>query len=338
MSEPKLPRILIVRRDNIGDLVCTTPLLAALRQQLPDCWIGVWANSYNAPVLDGNPDVDAVYVYTKAKHREDTDSIVGIFWRRLRLLRQLRALKIDDVVIATTSPQPRLVRMARWLKPKRVIAFGQCGADIELPLDDQTMHEVEDVMRVARLYGYQAPPPACKIVSPLTRNAQLVAIHISARKPSQRWPTENFVELLKRLHAQKPELLFRLFWAPGAENDAKHPGDDEKAEGILSTLPKEFPIEARPTQHLRELIAGLSECSVIICSDGGAMHIAAGLGIPIVCLFGNSGAARWRPWGVPFRLLQKAQLDVALIAASEVAEAFSSLQADTRELLPANLP
>ena len=41
-------RILILRRDNIGDLVCTTPLLAALRAQLPGAWLGALVTTYNA--------------------------------------------------------------------------------------------------------------------------------------------------------------------------------------------------------------------------------------------------------------------------------------------------
>ena len=54
-------KILVIRRDNIGDLVCTTPLLAALRARFPDAWIGVLANSYNAPVLSGYPHVNDVF-------------------------------------------------------------------------------------------------------------------------------------------------------------------------------------------------------------------------------------------------------------------------------------
>ena len=82
---------------------------------------------------------------------------------------------------------------------------------------------------------------------------------------------------------------------------------------------------ARPTRTLPELIAALAECRALICADGGAMHLAAGLGLPIVCLFGNSGAYRWRPWGVPYRLLQKPSCDVADISVDEVVSAFASL-------------
>ena len=69
-------RILVVRRDNIGDLILTTPLLHALRRARPQAHIAALVNSYNAPVLDGNPDVDAVHVYDKAKHRPDLPRVV----------------------------------------------------------------------------------------------------------------------------------------------------------------------------------------------------------------------------------------------------------------------
>lgn len=38
----RAPRILILRRDNIGDLACTTPLLEALRARLPRAWLERW--------------------------------------------------------------------------------------------------------------------------------------------------------------------------------------------------------------------------------------------------------------------------------------------------------
>ena len=40
-----MKQILVIRRDNIGDLVCTTPLFTALRRRFPDAWIGAFVNS-----------------------------------------------------------------------------------------------------------------------------------------------------------------------------------------------------------------------------------------------------------------------------------------------------
>jgi ADP-heptose:LPS heptosyltransferase len=329
-ASPTQPaKILVIRRDNIGDLVCTTPLIAALRQHFPHAWIGALANSYNAPVLNGNPDLDEAFIYTKAKHRTANESLPGIFWRRLQMLRRLRAMQLDDIIIATTTPQPRIVKLARWLKPKRIIGFGTVdGLDVSLPLDTQGRHEVEDVFRVAALYGIESPPPACRVITPAmakpTDAPLTIGIHISARKPSQRWPAEHFAALMQTLHAQRGA-RFILLWSPGAEDNPLHPGDDAKAADLVTRADLGPAVLPRPTHSLEELIAALAECDALICADGGAMHLAAGLGKPIVCLFGNSGAARWHPWGVPYRLLQKPSLEVADIGVDEVAAAFAEL-------------
>jgi ADP-heptose:LPS heptosyltransferase len=79
------------------------------------------------------------------------------------------------------------------------------------------------------------------------------------------------------------------------------------------------------THELPELVAGLSLANAVVCSDGGAMHIAAGLGKPIVCFFGNSSAERWHPWGVPYELLQKPSQDVADISVDEAYSAYVRL-------------
>ncbi|MDQ8164727.1 MAG: glycosyltransferase family 9 protein, partial [Gemmatimonadota bacterium] len=245
-----------------------------------------------------------------------------------------RTMAIDDVIIATTSPQPRVLRQAQWLRPKRIIGFGAvAGLDVALSLDDACRHEVEDVFRVADLYGIAGPPPQCRVFAPGTAAPAptlTIGIHISARKPSQRWPAERFAEAMQAIAAQTPA-RFMLLWSPGAEDNPLHPGDDAKARDLMARVGAggtAITVEARPTQTLSELIAALAECSVVICADGGAMHLAAGLGRPIVCLFGDSGATRWRPWGVPYRLLQKPSRDVRDIAAGEVVAAFNALRAD----------
>jgi ADP-heptose:LPS heptosyltransferase len=62
-------RILVIRRDNIGGLVCRTPLFAALRARYSQAHIAALVNSYNAAVLDGNPHVDAA---TLSQHRQQS--------------------------------------------------------------------------------------------------------------------------------------------------------------------------------------------------------------------------------------------------------------------------
>lgn len=396
------PSFLVIRRDNIGDLVCTTPLLRALRERYPQAGICALVNSYNAAVLEGNPDVDEVLTYTKAKHRPPGRGILSIYWERLRLLARLRATGFDFVLVPGQSAR-RALRLARLVKPRRII--GCFGAEnsrarpemIGIPPTPRPLHEVEDTFRLLAPLGIEGPPPGLTVVadpgeverarqaleragllvpsrksdpeaqggkfpgvalspspSPQGRGrlgaeggysarrgggepgplpqpslalAQggrpLIGLHISARKPSQRWPVENFAALAKRLH-RGFSASFLLFWSPGDERNPLHPGDDAKAQRILEELTG-VPVLAYPSESLRRLIAGLALCDFAICSDGGAMHIAAALGKPILCFFGKSDSTRWHPWGVPYVLLQPESREVTDITIEETVAGFEKL-------------
>ena len=327
MHQPR--KILVIRRDNIGDLVCTTPLLAALRTRFPDAWIGVLANSYNAPVLSGNPDIDEVFIYTKGKHLAPGQSRWQALWQRLRLIANLRRRQIDEVILPG-GEQASARRFARWIAPRRVLVVPSTAAG----------HEVERSMVCLAAYGVTHGDadtlPPCTVVADAAlqdrlaaalpsalAGRRLVALQLSARKPKQRWPVERFAALARQLHAAH-DYGFLLFWSPGAADDPLHPGDDAKAAELVAQT-HDLPLAAVPTHTLAELIAGLSLCDAVICSDGGAMHIAAGLGKPMVCLFGNSDAVRWHPWRVPHVLLQQESRDVADIGVAEALAAWRRL-------------
>ncbi len=327
MSQPVSPRrILVIRRDNIGDLLCTTPLLSALRRRFPEAWIGALVNSYTAPVLAGNPDVDEVFVYEKGKHADSLAGRVTALGQRVALIARLRRQRIDVALLPAAGNQRSAERFARL-----------SGAHQIVRADDQAAagpHEVEMAFRCAAPLGIDEPPAAMTLVAdPAARAAlrdppppgagPLIGLHISARKPAQRWPIERYAELARQLHAARAA-RFLLFWAPGSADDPRHPGDDGKAADLLARLAG-LPVTAMPSHQLGELVAGLSLCDQVICSDGGAMHIAAALGKPIVCFFGNSGADRWHPWGVPYRLLQPASLDVADVSVAAALAAYGDL-------------
>ena len=327
-------KILVIRRDNIGDLVCTTPLLGSLRRQLPHAQIEVLVTRYNRAVLADNPDIDALYAYTKAKHRMRGESLLGIYAQRAAMMMELRRRRFDWALLPGGA-NASAARFARWIAPRHVISEVTNGVSVG-------PHEVERCCALLTRMGLEYETPPARVVADdrmaaalrgtLEREGgmlprRLIALHISARKPSQRWPAERFGELARRLHASDERLAFMLLWAPGTGDNQLHPGDDEKVAGVLAAA-GDAPISPVPTTTLDELIAALSLCDLVICGDGGAMHLAAGLGKPIVALFGQSDIARWRPWGVPQRVLQKPSLDVRAIAVEEVEEAVGQLSAD----------
>ncbi len=340
MNLPDSPalKILVVRRDNIGDLVCTTPLIGALRRRFARAHIAALVNTYNRQVLEGHPDLNALYAYAKAKHRMPGQSRVSVYWDRLVLMRKLRAQHFDCVLLASSQPGASALRLARWIAPAHIAGYAEPSGMVDMALPRETavaLHEVEEVFRLAQLFGIEgtagklsvavdaaARASASAAIGARLAGRKLIALHISARKPSQRWPIERFVELM---HALSGEARFLLLWSPGASDQPQHPGDDAKAQTLIRAAGT-LPLAAYPTHELRDLAAALSLADCVICSDGGAMHIAAALGKPILCFFGDSDATRWHPWGVPYRLLQPESRDAADVSLAAALQALRELQ------------
>jgi ADP-heptose:LPS heptosyltransferase len=331
-------KILVIRNDNIGDLVLTTPVFAALRERFPAASIEALVNSYNAPVLAGHPDIDRVHVYTKRKHREDGAGSLGEFTRIVRQWLALRARAFDHVLVAPPGYQKRQVRVARTLRSRHVSACvpaGQRVAGVDLPVeyDGPTGHHVEDTFRIVRALGVVGPPPPLRLGIEFPAPARfastpLVGVHISARRPCNRWQESHYAHFMRALH-DRGGVQFRLFWSPGDGDDPRHPGDDRQAARIAAQT-HGLPVEPFPTCTLLDLAQGITACDAFVCSDGGAMHIAAALGKPILCFFGDSPASEWHPWGVPYRLLQPPSLDARDISVEAALEAFSGLVAQLR--------
>jgi heptosyltransferase-3 len=345
----KQPKILLIRRDNIGDLVCTTPMIDALRLRFPEAYLAALVNSYNAPVLENNPALNEVFSYDKAKHATPNTSRIRLWIERWQLIRRLRRMHFDLAIIATPTPTHHWFRLAQLAGARDTLAASPRGKKLprsvsicaHTPPNQGKLHAVKQNMAVLGALGIHDAPgplriyPNAKLFTQLTNqltqkfgqnHTPVIGLHISARKIGQRWPAKHFVELAYLLHAQK-QCKFILFWSPGSESNPTHPGDDEKAKKIIAAT-LDLPIFPWPTQTLPELVVGLATLDFLVCSDGGAMHLAAALDKPIVCLFGNSDPVVWHPWGVPCRVIQPPSKIVSDVTAAEVQAALHDLEAE----------
>lgn len=339
-------RILVIRRDNIGDLVCTTPLLAALRARHPDAHIAALVNSYNAGVLERNPDLDAIHSYTKLKHRAPGDSWFSVLFQRFRMLAALRRARFDYVLLAKSTFDRHGLALARQIRPRRIVGVSPGAdryagglSDPVAPADFAQAHEVEAIMKLGAPLGVDAlPGPARVFASPervaewTSRFPQLaqpggkpwIALHISARQPQRLWAVERFVELARTLASGAGIMLA---WAPGGAGDPRHPGDDERAAAIATRVGPAVSLIPAKTTTLADLIAVLSLCRGFIGADGGAMHIAAGLGLPVVALFEDmpDKIRHWHPWHVPCEIVSSGPQDVTGVTVDQVAQAWARL-------------
>src|SRR5207253_477299 len=122
-------------------------------------------------------------------------------WSTLRLIIRLRKLRVDYAILASPAASSKAQMFARRINARTIVGFGDC-ADAAFRLKAGpagTLHEVDEVFRVARFFGIEGPPPKTSafvkkdeiararntIVKVLPVNGKLIGIHISARKLKQ---------------------------------------------------------------------------------------------------------------------------------------------------------
>lgn len=96
-----MPKFLVIRFSSIGDIVLTTPIVRCLKNQVGDCEIHfVTKNQYRA-ILDANPHIDKVYVFSKSVRevspylkKEKYDHVIDLH-RNLRSWRLKKILGVN---------------------------------------------------------------------------------------------------------------------------------------------------------------------------------------------------------------------------------------------------
>lgn len=322
LEKNQIRKILVIRRDNIGDLICTTPAIAGLRQHYPDAQIGVLLNSYNADVLSGNPHVDHCFVYQKLKHAGGLINKCKALARRLKLIIQLRCWQPDVTILAKSSDDRHGLNFAQQIGAKNIIGFvpddlnrTQGLPDIAIATPEaQAVHEVEAINRLLAPLGiddalgplqvFPDPNTVALLKKRLPKAGRRIALHISAREAERRWGLDNFIAFTHHILETDADNQILLFWSPGKTDDPHHPGDDAMASQLIGTIHSQRLIPM-PTRDLNELIAAVSLCDLFIGTDGGAMHLAAALDKKILAMFENTPSKlnHWYPWRVAHQLV-----------------------------------
>ena len=267
-------RILCVRFSSIGDVLLTTPLVRALHRRHPDAELYFVTKQAMAPLLVENPHLDRVI------ELEPNEPITDLA-RRLRVLRATHGLDLHGSLRSTAL---------RWLVPcqwsgysKRKVArttlittkINIYGKHVPVP---------ERYFEAAR--GLDVQPdggPPDFFLAPAARTHMshwlaevgldqkpVAVVAPGAAHATKRWPLRHWQALTDRLH----QLGYGVVAVGG-------PGDRALAAQLGANV-----VNVAGEFSLQETGACLARAAVAVSGDTGVMHMATGVGTPVVSLFG----------------------------------------------------
>jgi ADP-heptose:LPS heptosyltransferase len=287
------PRILVIRRNRMGDMIYTLPLLHAIRRHFPEAHLTVACDPLGAAIARACEAVNEVIVLkrswnpwqavlTNAASLQDYDWVIaakGGFDRRLAMLTRLTnaALRIGFEP-ATSS--------AYYTDP------------VSLPENPNEEHQIETLLRLLKPLGLLHPTPftinlslripeesvafakeACG-EAPFVGN-RIVLINFSSTV-GLKFREQDFIELGRRI----------LSATEAAIGFVAAPLDQQKAREIAFCIASKR-IAAIDTPGPLDLAALLEKASVLITPEGGAAHLAAAVGTPALVLWSEGPFKKW---------------------------------------------
>lgn len=302
-------RIGVIKPSALGDVVQTLPLLPVLRERFPSASISWVISRPLAAILEDHPCLDDVIPFDRRGG-----------WRHwLTLRRELRNRRFDLVFDLQGLLRTGLMTWATRAKYRVGLETAREGSHLacHLTLPDTSRHVPAAVRywRVAEEIGMgerrretivnisaEDRATVNRILRPVGRN--FLAVHAGAQWVTKRWPPGRFAYV-----AAKATRYFGLptviVGGPGEECIAA-----EVEHHLRRFLPAHGVLNLAGRTTLKQLAVVLQFAQTLVCNDSGPMHLAAGLGTPVVGVFTCTNPLRSGPIGNRHQLVST-QLDCA---------------------------
>ena len=310
---------ILVRAPNwVGDAVMAVPAFEAIRRHRAGSEISILARPVVADLLSGQPFADRILEYD---HRGRHRGWLG----KEKLIRELRGEKFDVAVLLQNAFE------AAWLAwragiPERIgyardgrgvlltkaIAVPKRGPEGKKLPGHESQYFLELLRRADWADSGDEIDPIYGIRLGLRskdREAAEYTLRKAGVRPESRrcaiapgasygaakcWPAERFALLADRLISECDADV--IFFGTG--------GEKEIAARIVSSM-KSRAISLVGETSMRDLPALLSQCSVFVGNDSGAMHVAAAAGLPVIGIFGSTDPEGTAPVTQQFTLVQE---------------------------------
>jgi len=327
------PRLLVILRRYLGDIALLGSVFKNLRLHWPEAQIALLSERPYAPVGALHPDLDRVRSFPR-KLSEWPD-----FIRELRRTGFTHVLDFDNsgktALVARLSAAPVRVTYAREGNPLRhawaYTAIVKISAhdyqrqhitetylallsEIGVPIRSREIDLKPSLADQARVQKFARPAaPLSPLIGtglshafghelggmeprvPASQSSLRLLVHPGSRSRFRLWPAERFAAVCDQL---QDELDARIFLIAG-------PGERAIAHAIREAARSHL-VLIDEVLSISEFAALCQHFDLMLCHDSGPMHIAAGVGTPVVALYGSQNTRTWAPLGKGHRVLQAA--------------------------------
>lgn len=282
--------VLVLKSSSLGDIIHALPAISAFRKRWPGARITWLVKHAWAPILEGNPDIDTIW---------PVDFSLRSWPALIRKLRQGGYDLVLDLqglfrsgLMAWLSGAPRRIGFSRaregapMFYTDTVDLVELQGASWRLG----AMHAVDRNLSLVRYLGadpslftwyFPNEPADQTVIRGLLQGADvneqdyLVAIAPWSRAVLKCWPLERFVELSRLLITEGNMRPVLIGGSPDIDRATLF--RDLEELGLLNCVGK---------VSLRQLPVLLRQVKALVGNDSAPLHLAAGLGIPVVGVYG----------------------------------------------------
>jgi ADP-heptose:LPS heptosyltransferase len=281
---PFLPlrRILLIRPGGIGDAVLLAPSINNLKMAYPDARITILAERRNCGVFTLVPQTDNVLCYDCPR-----DFLLALQGRYDVVIDSEQLYRLSAIVA-------RLVRAPMKIgfdtnERRRMFTHG-IRYDVDAYESDNFQALLKplgvDCSSHAASSAFDIPPrsesKASQLLQPLYSEL-FVVIFPGASIPERRWGADRFRSVAELLSG------FGIKTVVVGGKDDQQQGELIAGGGLGLNL--------AGLTSLPETAAVIQKSALLLSGDSGVLHIAVGLGVPTVSLFGPGRAKKWAPRG-----------------------------------------
>jgi predicted lipopolysaccharide heptosyltransferase III len=295
-------KILLLQLKRIGDLILTTPVIAALRESFPEAQLTLVVSNECADLLPAISNVDRILIARRNL-------------RDFSLFFTVAARKFDYCVDFTRNDRSAFLAFLSGAH-KRVVSYrvreqsktrARAYTDF-VSVRMRDMHTIDYNLALVKPLGAQddltaphldVPQSAYEKADVLRGKSKItkpyVILHPGSARQEKLWEPRRWAEIIDCFgRSDSVDLLL-----------TSGPSRDEQVHitAIKSNTQKKI-IDLSGKTDLLTLAALIGEARLLVTVDSAPMHLAAAMRTPQVILFGPTNPFHWRPRESPALILQ----------------------------------